>query len=464
MSPAGIMRYSAGGVIIANGRACECLVPDMINQPREKLPKMAANLLPRELLSWSLMAVAMGAMEGGLLGIIVKNQFSEAVAPALVNLAVAIVAGAASFTNLFSFFFAARAMGRGKVLMLARLMFVIAACLLTVTLSPVSATGLALFTVITVVAMAAWSGILTVRSVVWRANYARRWRGQVTARISQLAALLTASFSALIGVAINANGTAWRLMFPFAALSALAGGLVYRRSRVRRQRSLVQAEQLRQGAPDGRVRFRSMAGILRANRDFRNYMLGMMVFGSGNLMVIAMLVVLMNDRLALDRLTQVLIASSVPILVLCLTVRSWARVLDRRHIVSYRAIHSWTFVAANASFAIAFIADAPGLLWLGAILLGLAYGGGHLGWNLGHNDFASDSDSSLYMATHVWLTGLRGLVMPVLGVLLIQFLESTRPGSGVHAMVLPVFLTLLGWGWFAWMHFELQKRSPAPAE
>ena len=143
------MRYSAVGVIIKNGRACEGLAPDMINQPREKLPKMAANLLPRELLSWSLMAVAMGAMEGGLLGIIVKNQFSDAVAPALVNLAVAIVAGAASFTNLFSFSFAARAMGRGKVLMLARLMFVIAACLLTVTLSPVSATGLALFTVLT---------------------------------------------------------------------------------------------------------------------------------------------------------------------------------------------------------------------------------------------------------------------------------------------------------------------------
>ena len=80
------MRYSAVGVIITNGRACEGLAPDMINQPREKLPKMAANLLPRELLSWSLMAVAMGAMEGGLLGIIVKNQFSDAVAPALVNL------------------------------------------------------------------------------------------------------------------------------------------------------------------------------------------------------------------------------------------------------------------------------------------------------------------------------------------------------------------------------------------
>jgi hypothetical protein len=422
---------------------------------------MAASLLPRELLSWSLLALAMGALESGVLAVIVKNQFGGTVATGPVNLAVAVVAGAASFTNLLSFLFAARAMGRGKVQLLARLMIVIAVCLLALVLAPVSLSGLVMFTLLAVVAMAAWSGILTVRSVVWRANYARRWRGQVTARISQVASVLTAAFSALVGFAIDWNSGAWRVMYPFAALAALAGSLVYRRSRVRRQRALVQAERLRQGAPDGRLRVRSMIGILRMNRDFRRYMAGMMVFGGGNLMVVAMLVVLMSDQLALGRLQQVLIVSTLPVLVLCVSVRSWAKVLDRRHIVSYRAVHSWTFVAANAAFAAAFILPEPRLLWLGAVLLGLAWGGGHLGWNLGHNDFASDGDSSLYMATHVWLTGLRGLVMPVLGVLSVQLLNAARPGMGVFATLLPFALTLVGWGWFIHLHRELRARGPA---
>jgi hypothetical protein len=425
----------------------------------ETLPKMAASLVPRELLSWSLIAVAMGALEGGLLGVIVKNEFSGAASPVWVNLAVAVVAGAASFTNLLSFFFASRAMGRGKVEMLARLMLVISACLFALSLARVSVPGLLAFAVFTVMGMAAWSGILTVRSVVWRANYPRRWRGQVAARISQLGSLVTAGFSALVGVAMHANGAAWRLLFPAAALCALAGSLVYRRSRVRRHRRLMQAEQSRTASQGGRLRFRSMGGILRANRDFRNYMLGMMIFGSGNLMVVAMLVVLMNDRLGLDRLTQVLITSSLPILVLCLTVRSWAKVLDRRHIISYRAVHSWTFVAANGFFAAAFIVGTPQLLWLGAALLGAAWGGGHLGWNLGHNDFADDSDSSLYMATHVWLTGLRGLVMPVLGVVFIHLLESQAPGRGAYAMLLPLALSLMGWAWFLRLHRELRNRQ-----
>lgn len=423
---------------------------------------MSATLLPRELLSWSLFAVALGALEGGLLGVIVKNQFSTAASPAVINLAVAVIAGAASFTNLLSFFFAERALKSGKVLLVAQLMLVAAACLFALALTPRSVPGLVLFTALTVAAMACWSGILTVRSVIWRANYPRRWRGQVTARISQLAALVTAACSALVGLAIDWDGSAWRYLFPLAALCAVAASLVYRRSRVRRHGRLVQAEQSRRSAQGGRIRFRSMLGILGGNRDFRRYMGGMMVFGAGNLMVVPMVVVLMNDRMSLDRLVQVLVASSVPILVLCLSVRTWARFLDRRHIVSYRAMHSWTFVAATALFAAAFIGNQPDLLWAGAVLLGLAWGGGHLGWNLGHNDFADDSDSSLYMATHVWLTGLRGLVAPVVGVMAIGWLESAAPGRGVYAMLLPLLLNLAGWSWFITLHRELRARASSP--
>lgn len=425
----------------------------------ERLPRIPATLLPRELLSFSLLAVALGALEGGLLGVIVKNQFSAAASQALINLAVAVVGGAAAFANLTSFYFAERAMSRGKVALVSQLMSFVAVCLLAMVFVPDSPVGLFLFCTLSVVALASWSGIMTVRAVIWRANFPRRWRGQVTARISQLGALVTALWSGLVGIAIGWHGDAWRYMFPLAALCAAAAGRAYRRSRVRRHRRLLQAEQQRRTAQGGRIRPGAMLGILGGNRDFRRYMGGMMVFGAGNLMVVPMVVVLMNDRLDMDRMVQVLVVSSLPILLLCLSVRTWARFLDRRHIVSYRALHSWTFAASSASFAAAFILGAPWLLWLASALLGLGWGGGHLGWNLGHNDFADDSDSSLYMATHVWLTGLRGLVAPVLGVACINLLESAGAGLGVYAMLLPLALNLSGWAWFVHLHRERVGRE-----
>jgi hypothetical protein len=64
-----------------------------------------------------------------------------------------------------------------------------------------------------------------------------------------------------------------------------------------------------------------------------------------------------------------------------------------------------------------------------------AFAGGKLGWNLGHNDFASDDQSTLYMGIHVTLTGVRGLIAPLAGVASTSTLRaSNRAGSlGVAA-------------------------------
>lgn len=423
---------------------------------------MAAALLPRERLGWSLNAIALGALEGGLLGVIVKNQFDAAAAPALVSLAVAVVAGAPAIANLSSFVFAGLAMGRGKAVLLSRLMALTGMCLFALSLPGHSAGGLLLFTVLAVIARVAWTGILTLRAAVWRANFPRHVRGKVAARFERLASLLTALFSALIGFAMDWSGDAWRMLFPVAGVCALAAAAVYRRVPVRRQRALLRAE-LAGRAPNARgLSFAAMAAVLRQNRDFRNYMAGMMVFGSGNLMVVPMLVMLVSDHFRLRTLEQVMVTTSVPVLVMFFSVSFWAARLDRRHIISYRAIHAWNFVLMIVVFAWSAIAEAPALLWLGAVLLGSAHGGGNLGWNLGHNDFTGDADSSVYMATHVSLTGVRGLVMPIVGVGFLRYLESGQPGLGAYALLLPLTLTLAGTLWFVHLHRERRRLGLSP--
>ena len=52
------------------------------------------------------------------------------------------------------------------------------------------------------------------------------------------------------------------------------------------------------------------------------------------------------------------------------------------------------------------------------ICFGLGMGGGKLAWNLGHLHFAPREEAELYMGIHVSLTGLRGLIAPLTGMLL----------------------------------------------
>ncbi len=420
--------------------------------------------MPRELTSWSLTAISLGALEGGLLGVIVKNQFDAVASAGLVNLAVAVVAAAPSFTNLTSFLFAAHGAGRDKLAMLSGLMAVMGICLVAMALPGRNGFGLVAFCVLTVLARTAWSGILTVRAAVWRANYQRSWRAQVTARLVRVASLLVAAVSALIGFMLDWHADAFRFAFVLSGVSSMVAAWVYRNARVRRHRQLLAAELAEQNLEGRRLSLAMLQRVLRNNTDFRRYMATMMVFGSGNLMLVPLLVILLNEHFTISQLQQVMITSSLPLLMLCVAIPYWARVLDRRHIFSFRAIHSWYFFASSALFAVAIISSQALLLWPASVLLGGAYAGGHLGWNLGHNDFSSDANASHYMAIHVSLTGLRGLVMPLLGVMCYQFMAEHWPDHVEWVMLLPLSLTGVGSVVFVLLHREHSRRAVTQAD
>ncbi len=84
------------------------------------------------------------------------------------------------------------------------------------------------------------------------------------------------------------------------------------------------------------------------------------------------------------------------------------------------------------------------LLWCSALLFGVSTAGANLGWNLGHNDFASLGKVQQYMGVNVTLTGMRGLLAPPLGAIVYTMLERQSPGAGRYALLLPLGMTLTG--------------------
>ena len=188
--------------------------------------------------------------------------------------------------------------------------------------------------------------------------------------------------------------------------------------------------------------------ILRKDPHFREYMFWMGIYGGGNLMLTSQLVVIFSEQLHLAPGLQIALLSVVPLGTLPLFVPFWARMFDRGHIVEYRARQGWSLVLAVATLSVGtWFAWVP-LLWLGAVLLGAAYAGANLGWNLGHNDFASVGRAQHYMGVHVTLTGVRGAIGPPAGILIYQWLESWRPGLGLYSLVLATRLRDGGRGRF----------------
>jgi MFS family permease len=397
----------------------------------------------RELLPWGLMGLACGLVEGATVAVLVKKGYAGLVAPHWVNFAVAIVSGAPALANISSFAWANLAYGRARVNLLAGLQALFALTVGLIALAPTAASGLLVTIIGVIVARVMWAGILTVRAVVWSANYPRHVMARMTARMVTVGALGVAVTALLAGVVIDLAPRGARWLYVVAALCGLLAAYRYRAVRVRREFQLLAAEA---GAGQNHSAFslRMLREILQGDALFGRYMFWLSLYGSGNLMVNAQLVVLFNDRLQLRSLTQILLLTVTPMLVMPLFLPWWARMFDRGHIIEYRSRQCWALVLAILIMTLALVFRQPWLLWPGAVLIGASYAGANLGWNLGHNDFATLGRSQHYMGVHVTLTGVRGLVAPPLGVACYEWLEWTRPGAGIAAMLLPLALVTIG--------------------
>lgn len=398
----------------------------------------------RELLAWIFLPIMLGGVEGAVAGVLVKNAFEGIVHPRTLNVAVAILASAPSLANISSFLWASLSHGRDKIRFLIGAQVATAVLVASIALAPMSPLGLLALTIAAVGARVCWSAVLTIRATVWRANFVRGERATLAGRLAAVQAVVMTAVGLIIGVAMEGHDQAFRLIYPLTAMAGVAGVAIYSRVRVRGHRALVRAErEEKAGAPVAIAPLR-LWRIMTANPPFRRYMTAMFLFGTGNLMVGPLLVIIMRDHFQLKMLGSVLIASTIPTILIPLTVPLWSRRLDRMHIVRFRAGHSWAFVTAIGLFLCGALLHQTWLLVLGAVAEGVALGGGVLGWNLGHHDFAPPHLEGQYMGVHVTLTGVRGLIAPTLGVGLYEWLEAGGSGAGPWALALAFLLSLGG--------------------
>ncbi|MEZ5532570.1 MAG: MFS transporter [Steroidobacteraceae bacterium] len=397
----------------------------------------------REIVSWALIGLTLGLVEGATAAVLVKTGYRGTTSPLAVNLATALVSGAPAFSNVVSFVWANIAHGRSRVRLLVRLQALFALLVGFIGLAPRAGGGLVFAVVSILAARMVWAGILTVRAAVWTANYPRQVIARVTGRIVIVSSLAVAGAAALAGGVLAARAFDPRWLYGGAAACGLLAASLYRRVRVRREFRLL-AQESAEGGSSEAFSLRMVREILAQDPSFREYMLWMGLFGGGNLMLIAQLVVVLTDGFGMPGGRQILLLAVVPLLALPVFVPWWARRFDGEHVVVYRARQGWALVAAVTMFSAAVLAGWSWLLWCGAVTYGFAMAGANLGWNLGHADFASSGRAQHYMGVHVTLTGVRGMLAPPLGMLAYQLLEDWQRGLGRYALVLPLAMTTAG--------------------
>ena len=389
--------------------------------------------------AWTLIYLCLGLVEGGTAAVMVRALFGDQ-APALaVDLVVAVVSAAPAWSNLASMAYARRAQGQRKISFLFPLLLALAACVGALALVPKSGAGLLLFLALYAAARLLWAGVETVRSVLWSVNYPARLRARITGRITVNTSIALAITGLGIGWLLGYDGPWWRLAIVAGAGCGVAGALAFRQFKVRREDDLLAAERtrLQEGASFG---IGGMRELLARDEPFRRYQYAMSVFGAGMLSLVPLMVICLDDVLHLPALWQVLVMTAVPVLVVPFAIQPWARYLDLNRVVAFRSVHGKVTLVAVSLLVAAVLFNTRWLLAPGSLLLGTSLAAGNLGWTLGHNDFAPRGEETRYMALHVTLTGMRGLVAPPLTIGLYHLLDNVRTGLGPGALLLPLLL------------------------
>ncbi len=440
----------------------------------------------REIVTAATFPLAVAMLEGGVIGVLAKKAFHVS------ELALATILAAPMFAHLTSVLWSHAARGRPKIALISRVQVLALLVIASIAVLPIGGAGPALLVLAVILGRVLLTGVVTLRSIVWRMNYPRYVRARITGKFTLLATVAMGIGPLIVYVVQDLNDRAFRVLYPLAAAVAFIGVLFYRRIRLRGERGLLRYERFEDatptphGAPDGVYEFDpadrasgrpvrdTFWTVLRRDRFFRQYMTWQFVAGLANMMgdfAVVALVIRLTDGQRFEFASSVLLTTTIPLLLTTLTLPMWARYLDRVHIAEFRARHGLLWIAAQAGNWAAASVGSLALLALPRMIQGVSRGAGMLAWNLGHNDFADRRLVSLYMGIHATLTGVRGFIAPYAAIILFsgwngrELLGLRLPawdGIGVHVFAVTTALAIVAE--FGFIHLKMSLKRNARGE
>ncbi len=427
-------------------------------------PKMARPSYAHELVTACTFPLAPAILESGVIGVLAKKSFHVS------EFELATIMAAPIFANLTSFMWASLARGKRKIPFITVIQSMVLLLLVAISLLPTVSPGPTLLVFAVVLTRCALTGMVTLRSTVWRHNYRKAYRGRLTGRFTFLASLIMAA-GPLIGFFIqDLSPDSFRWVYRATALIAAVGVVSFSRIRLRGEKQLLAYERLPSAEPQphgepGRVyafdpdgtqnKRHTVWTILREDHDYRWYMIWQFVGGMANLVgnfALIRLVIQLTENIPYEYVTSIFLTTTIPMAVATITVPAWARYLDSVHIARFRVRQGLFWIAAQLGTWVAGLFGGVWMLALPRAIDGASRGGGMLAWNLGHNDFADRRMVPLYMGIHVTLTGVRGFLAPYMAVtLLYGWTPDALPGLtlpafagiGVHIFLVTTVLALI---------------------
>src|SRR5687768_16549646 len=219
--------------------------PGLFHFRTRREPYMVRHSYRHEMRSALTFPLAASLAEGSFTDVVAAKNYGAGV------VLMSVITAAPMFGNIMALIWSDLSLGRRKVplvnMLQAGVVLMIASVALTAYLPPALAGWV--FALQIIIARVLASGIITIRSSIWRANYPRQLRGQLTSRIATVATFVLAVTTFAGSCLLDQDPRAFVYIYPTAALLGAVGIWQFSRIRVRRE-VLLRRREVQVYAPD----------------------------------------------------------------------------------------------------------------------------------------------------------------------------------------------------------------------
>jgi len=266
--------------------------------------------------------------------------------------------------------------------------------------------------------------LIPAQNSIYQKNIDSGRRAKVYGYTMSLGMLMTIGFTFLAGRALDMNEQFFRIILAITAGCGLLASVLLSLIKIREPLSQNNCPPL-EWKEAVKAPIKSSLALLKTNKPFAAFERSFYIYGVGFLMIIPVLPIFLVDILKLSYTGNFVakgVVSQIPILLLSPYLGKWH---DKLHPFRFISI----FFGLLAFFPALIIVSALTLKWhllsvalvyLAYVFFGMAMAGINIAWNMGSIFFAGTEDAGIYQSVHVTMTGVRGIIAPLIGLLLLK--------------------------------------------
>lgn len=223
-----------------------------------------------------------------------------------------------------------------------------------------------------------------------------------------------------LGIILDNYSQAWKWLFPVTALIGMAG-LIFQ-SRIK-QKPEVEVEN---AAPTSLplkehllTPWKDSIELLKNRKDFRLFQVAFMFAGAGMMVIPPIAPIFFVDYLHLSYVELGVATAVCKGLGFAFASPFWSRYLNRTNIYQTSTLMFFTVCFYPLLMILSLVN--PLALYLAYFCYGVAQAGSHLSWNLSGTIFSKNENSQPFSNVNVLTVGIRGMIIPPIGTLLLFF-------------------------------------------